>query len=98
MRCAIAVLATGRLTLEEAALAVDASTIALLFGLMVLSAQLRLGGFYTETVRRIAAHSAGTGPLLLWVVIIAGALSSVLGNDIVCLAMAPIVVRNGCSQ
>ena len=40
---AIAILASGRLTLDEAALAVDAHTIALLFGLMVISAQFRLG-------------------------------------------------------
>ena len=89
---AIAVLAGGRLTLEEAALAVDVHTIALLFGLMVISAQFRLGGFYTETVRRIAAHSARTETLLLWVVVAAGGLSSVLANDIVCLAMAPMLI------
>lgn len=90
---AIAVLASGRLTLEEAALAVDAHTIALLFGLMVISAQFRLGGFYTETVRRIAAHSAGTDALLLGVIIAAGVLSSLLANDIVCLAMAPMLIE-----
>jgi hypothetical protein len=54
------ILAAGRLTLEEAVLAADAHTLALLFGLMVISAQFRLGGFYTEIVRRIAAHSART--------------------------------------
>jgi hypothetical protein len=57
---AIAVLASGRLTLEEAALAVDVHTVALLFGLMVMSAQFRIGGFHSETVRRIAAHSAAS--------------------------------------
>jgi hypothetical protein len=57
---AIAILARGRLTLDEAVLAADAHTLALLFGLMVISAQFRLGGFYTEIVRRIAAHSART--------------------------------------
>jgi Na+/H+ antiporter NhaD/arsenite permease-like protein len=90
---AIAVLASGRLTLEQAVLAVDAHTIALLFGLMVMSAQFRLGGFYTETMRRIAAHSAGPDSLLLWVTIAAGALSSLLANDIVCLAMAPMLIE-----
>jgi Na+/H+ antiporter NhaD/arsenite permease-like protein len=46
LRGAIAILASGGPMLEEAALAVDAHTIALLFGLMVMSAQFRLGGFY----------------------------------------------------
>lgn len=90
---AIALLATGRLTLEQAWLAVDVHTLALLFGLMVISAQFRLGGFYTETVRRISARGARPDTLLWWVVLAAGALSSVLANDIVCLAMAPILIE-----
>jgi Na+/H+ antiporter NhaD/arsenite permease-like protein len=90
---AIAILASGRLTLEDAARAVDAHTIALLFGLMLVSAQFRLGGFYTETVRRIAARSAGPDTLLLWVIAAAGALSAVLANDIVCLAMTPMLIE-----
>ena len=89
---AIGVLASGRLTLEEAWRAVDINTIALLFGLMVVSAQFRLGGFYTETVRRITGHQASADTLLLWVTIVAGALSSLLANDIVCLAMAPMLI------
>ena len=90
---AIVILASGRLTVDEAVLAADAHTLALLFGLMVISAQFRLGGFYTETVRRIAAHSARTDTLLLLVIVAAGALSSVLANDIVCLAMAPMLIE-----
>lgn len=90
---AIAILASGRLTLEDAWLAIDAHTLALLFGLMVVSAQFRLGGFYTETVRRLAAHAPGPETLLLWVVVAAGALSAVLANDIVCLAMAPVLIE-----
>ena len=90
---AIVILASGRLTVDEAVLAADAHTLALLFGLMVISAQFRLGGFYTETVRRIAAHSARTDTLLLLVIVAAGALSSVLANGIVCLAMAPMLIE-----
>jgi Na+/H+ antiporter NhaD/arsenite permease-like protein len=90
---AIAVLASGRVTLEEAWRAVDVHTLALLFGLMVVSAQFRLGGFYTETVRRIAARAPHPDTLLLWVVCAAGGLSSVLANDIVCLAMAPLLIE-----
>ncbi len=90
---AIAILASGRLTLEDAARAIDAHTIALLFGLMVISAQFRLGGFYTEVVRRIGRRSAAPGTLLLWVIVAAGVLSSVLANDIVCLAMTPMLIE-----
>jgi Na+/H+ antiporter NhaD/arsenite permease-like protein len=89
---AIAVVATGRLTVDQAWRAIDVHTLALLFGLMVMSAQFRLGGFYAETVRRIGAHAGAPETLLLWVILAAGAMSSVLANDIVCLAMAPILI------
>jgi Na+/H+ antiporter NhaD/arsenite permease-like protein len=90
---AIALVAARRLTVQEAWLAIDTSTIALLFGLMVISAQFRLAGFYDEIVRRIAAHAAGPDALLVSVVVAAGALSAVLANDIVCLAMAPMLIE-----
>jgi Na+/H+ antiporter NhaD/arsenite permease-like protein len=90
---AIALIAAGRLAPAEAWLAIDTSTIALLFGLMVLSAQFRLGGFYTEVVRRIDARRTSPEHLLWWIVGSAGVLSAVLANDIVCLAMAPMLVE-----
>jgi Na+/H+ antiporter NhaD/arsenite permease-like protein len=89
---AIALLATGRSTIEAAWLAVDVHTLALLFGLMVISAQFRLGGFYTETVRRLSERGANPATLLWWVIVAAGGLSAVLANDIVCLAMAPMLI------
>lgn len=90
---AIAIIASGRLSPSEAWLAIDIPTTALLFGLMVISAQFRLGGFYGEVVRRIGARAASPQRLLLWVVLVAGALSAVLANDIVCLAMAPLLIE-----
>ena len=44
---AILLVGAGRLSPETAWQAIDVPTIALLFGLMVVSAQLRLGGFYS---------------------------------------------------
>jgi Na+/H+ antiporter NhaD/arsenite permease-like protein len=90
---AIAIVAIDGLSVEEAWIAIDAHTIALLFALMVISAQLRLGGFYTQTVRWIAARASSPETLLRWVVLAAGGLSAVLANDIVCLAMAPMLVE-----
>jgi Na+/H+ antiporter NhaD/arsenite permease-like protein len=89
---AIALTAAGRLSSSEAWLAIDTSTIALLFGLMVVSAQFRLGGFYGEVVRRVARGAADPAKLLCWVVVAAGVLSAFLANDIVCLAMAPMLI------
>jgi Na+/H+ antiporter NhaD/arsenite permease-like protein len=92
---ALVLVAAERVTPEAAWRAVDVPTLALLFGLMVISAQLRLGGFYTWVTRRIVSADASPGALLAYVVAVAGALSALLANDIVCLAMAPLVVE-GC--
>jgi len=51
---ALVLVASERVTPAAAWAAVDVPTLALLFGLMVVSAQLRLGGFYAWVTRRIA--------------------------------------------
>jgi Na+/H+ antiporter NhaD/arsenite permease-like protein len=90
---AIALLVAGRMTPREAVLAVDVGTIGLLFGLMVLSAQLRLGGFYGWVARRVGGAPLSPPRLLLFLVLVAGALSAVLCNDIICLAMTPVLAE-----
>ena len=72
--------------------AVDVTTITLLLGLMVISAQFKLSGFYTELTRRVSA-GAEHRALLAYVVLAAGGLSAILANDIVCLAMAPLLIE-----
>jgi Na+/H+ antiporter NhaD/arsenite permease-like protein len=94
---AIALLASGRINTAQAWQAVDVPTLALLFGLMVVSAQFRLGGFYTLVTRRLAAAHVPPGALLALLVAVAGILSALLANDVVCLAMAPVLVE-GCSR
>ena len=90
---AIALVATDRMSLDAAWNAIDVPTMALLLGLMVVSAQFRLGGFYAAVTRRLGAADHSPGGLLALVVITAGGLSAVLANDIVCLAMAPVLVE-----
>ena len=90
---AIALVATGRMTIDSAWNAVDVSTIALLLGLMVVSAQFRLGGFYTMVTRRLGAGEQSPQRLLALVILTSGGLSAILANDIVCLAMAPVLVE-----
>src|SRR6266571_3799209 len=57
---AIAMISFDAVTLEEAAESVHLPTIILFFSFMVLSAQMRLGGFYAWVTRGLAAlpHSA----------------------------------------
>jgi Na+/H+ antiporter NhaD/arsenite permease-like protein len=94
---AIALVVTDRLTLDAAWAAVDVPTICLLFGLMVVSAQFRLGGFYSAVTRALAARPLAPSELLAWMIGVAGGLSALLANDIVCLAMAPVLAE-GCSR
>jgi Na+/H+ antiporter NhaD/arsenite permease-like protein len=92
---AIALLASGHASLEGGRSGIDVSTILLLFGFMVISAQFRLGGFYSEVSRRIAGLSGSPAALLGAVIIVSGGLSALLTNDVVCLAMTPVLGR-GC--
>ncbi len=90
---AIVLLAAGRVNTEDLATAVDVPTLALLLGLMIVSAQFRLSGLYSWIVRRLAEIETSPSALLGLIVAAAGILSAVLANDIVCLAMAPVLIE-----
>lgn len=94
---AIALVASGRVTPEMAWQAVDVPTLTLLAGLMVISAQFRLAGFYSWIARRLAAATLAPPVLLAWLLLVVAVLSAFLVNDIVCLAMAPMLVE-GCAR
>ncbi len=90
---AIAVIAISGMAVEDAARSVDLPTIVLLFAFMVVSAQMRLGGFYTEVTRRVGGLPLSRAGLLAALIVVSGGLSAVFSNDIVCLAMTPVVAR-----
>jgi Na+/H+ antiporter NhaD/arsenite permease-like protein len=90
---AIAVIALAGLPVEDAARSIDLPTIVLLFAFMVVSAQMRLGGFYGAVTRQVAAMPLSRNGLLAALIVVAGALSAVFSNDVVCLAMTPVVAR-----
>ncbi|VFU08000.1 SLC13 family permease [Methylocella tundrae] len=85
-------LATGAFGFEDALKAVDLDTIALLLGMMIIVAQLRVSGFF-ELAGSFALRRAH-GPLLLLaaIVIVTGCLSAFLVNDAICLALTPLVI------
>ena len=89
---AIVLLASGRIDTATAWAAIDAPTLGLLIALMVLSAQLRLGGFYTAITVRLARSAASPERLLGQLVAVVGLLSAVLVNDVICLAIAPVLI------
>ena len=87
---AVAVLlAAGVLTASQAATALDGTTLVVMFGLMILSAQFAEGGLYDLAAARVVAASPNM--LLVLTVMVAGGLSALLVNDIVVFAMTPIL-------
>ncbi len=88
---AVAMVVCGAVSLEQAASAIDFPTVLLLYALMIISAQLRLGGFYTRVALRLGAFGGRPRLFLLMIMAASALLSSVLANDIVCLAFTPVL-------
>jgi Na+/H+ antiporter NhaD/arsenite permease-like protein len=89
---AIALISINALSLEQAVASIHLPTMALLFAFMVVSAQMRLGGFYDWVTHKLAGLSLRPASLLGVLIVVAAALSAVFSNDIVCLAVAPLLV------
>jgi Na+/H+ antiporter NhaD/arsenite permease-like protein len=89
---AIAMIGIEAVSVEEAASSIHLPTIILLFSFMVLSAQLRLGGFYDWVTRWLAGLPLGPAALVGALVFVVAALSAIFSNDVVCLAVAPVLV------
>lgn len=90
---AILMVVAGGLPFDEAVAGVDARTIVLLFGMMVLVAHLRMAVFFGLLARAVTTHIASPVWLLIAVVFASGLLSAVFVNDTVCLVFAPIVIE-----
>ena len=90
---AAAMLACGVLSMRDAAKAVDYETIVLLFGMMVVVSYLRLAGFFALATERIAARFSGPFSLLAVTIALSGVLSAFLVNDVVCVALTPLVLH-----
>jgi Na+/H+ antiporter NhaD/arsenite permease-like protein len=90
---ATAMVITGAVPWDEAVAAVDAHTLVLLFGMMIVAAYLRLSGFFrlvtTWAIRRARTPVA----VLVAVVAASGVLSALFVNDVVCLVLAPLVIE-----
>ena len=70
---------------------VDWPTILLLFGFFVLSAQLRLSGFFDKIAVGLAGSLDNPARFLLTLMVVAAGLSAFLNHDIVCFVFAPVV-------
>lgn len=89
---AIALIGFDAVSLEEAAQSIHLPTLILLFSFMVVSAQMRLGGFYDGVTRWMVRLPLAPPLLIGALILVVAALSAVFSNDIVCLAVAPVLI------
>lgn len=89
---ALAMLGAGRISPQAAWMAIDYATLGLLFGLMVVSAAFVVSGFYAWMAARIATLDVNPPLLLAIFVAVGGGLSALLTNDVVVVAMTPLLV------
>jgi len=88
---AIAMMSFGHVTTKLAVDYINWPTVCLLFGFFVISAQLRLSGFYNLVAGGIAARLGHPARFLFILMAVTGGLSAFLNHDIVCFVFTPIV-------
>ena len=88
-------LCTGVITLGQATGpdSIDYETLFLLLGMMVVVGFLRLSGVFTRLTHWSLSRIHSPNGLLAVVVLLSGVLSAFLVNDIVCLAMTPLLLH-----
>jgi Na+/H+ antiporter NhaD/arsenite permease-like protein len=86
-------IACGVLDLEHAYAAIDYDTIILLFGMMIVVANLRLSGFFSAVAAWLVEHAHRPIVLLASIVFMAGFFSAFFVNDTMCLVLTPLVLE-----
>ena len=84
--------ASGAVPMEGAFRAIDWNTIALLLGMMIVVAHLRLAGFFALATAWAVSRARRPLPLLAAVVVLSGGLSAFLVNDTICIVLTPLVL------
>ena len=92
------ILATGQLTFDDAVKSIDFATIALLLGMMIVVGFLRRASFFTWLAQWVLHRVESPHGLLLVTMLLSGGLSALLVNDVVCLALTPLVLHLARSQ
>lgn len=90
---AIAFIELQGINISQATSYVDLSALAILFSFMIISAQFYFSGFYTHVIERMENWSLSPSHLLFVIIVISAALSAMLINDIVCLALTPLIIK-----
>ena len=90
---AIVMIVAGGVPLDEAYRAIDYRTLVLLFGMMVLVANLRLALFFRVLAEVLARRVRHPAALLVAVVFASGLLSALFVNDTICLVFTPVLIE-----
>lgn len=88
----IALLVTGQMNLDDFGTNIDMPTLALLFAMMIISAQFAESGFIDLCARTFTSTRHGTTVLLAMTVAVGGVLAAVLANDILIITIAPLLI------
>jgi len=86
-------IAFGVLDLDHAYAAINYDTIILLFGVMIVVANLRLSGFFSAVAEWVVEHAHRPIVLLAAIVFVAGFFSAFFVNDTMCLVLTPLVLE-----
>jgi Na+/H+ antiporter NhaD/arsenite permease-like protein len=89
---AAAMVVGGLMPWEAAVRSVDAHTLVLLFGMMIVAAYLRLSGFFSLVTLWAIRRAHGPRSLLAAVIAASGVLSALFVNDVICLVLAPLIL------
>lgn len=87
-----ALLATGQILFNQIGNFLDLNTLVLLFGMMILNANLQLAGFFRLAGRTILRFTHTPRWLLALLIIVSGILSALFLNDTICLMLTPLIL------
>ena len=86
-------IATNSLSIPQAYAAIDYNTIVLLFGVMIVVANLRVSGFFMLASAWVVEHAHRPIVLLAAIVFVSGFFSAFFVNDTMCLVLTPLVLE-----
>ena len=89
---AVAMIVSGSLGEAAAVRAIDFHTIALLLGMMIVVANLRLSGAFAYFARALLGRARSGFGMLAMTVAASGLLAAFFINDVVCLALTPLII------
>ncbi len=89
---ALAMMTIGSIAPRAAWEAIDYASLGMLFGLMLVSAAFVVSGFYELTAEKVASADVSPPILLAILISVAGVMAAFLTNDVVAVAMTPLLI------